>query len=56
MKFIIEQHIYYNTLKFIHPTYQKAERLRAASISKLDNAVNKKSIFNTKYAQFFTKW
>ena len=38
----------------MHPTYEKAEPLRAASISKLDNAVNKKSMSNTKYAQFFT--
>ena len=31
-------------------------RSRAASLSKLDNMVNNNSIFNTKYAEFFTKW
>ena len=39
-----------------HATHQKAEFLRAASLSKLDNRVNNNSIFNTKYAEFSTKW
>ena len=37
-------------------THQKSESLRAASLSKLDNTVNDNSIFNTMYAEFFTKW
>ena len=50
--------IYYqaHTLWVKDTTYQKAESLRAASLSKLDNMVNKNSIFNTKYAEFSTKW
>ena len=43
------------TLLVKHPTYQKAESLRAASLSKLDNMVNDNSIFNTKCAEFSTK-
>ena len=35
---------------------QKAESLRTVSPSKLDNTVNNNSIFNTKYAEFSTKW
>ena len=34
----------------------KAESLRSASLSKLDNTENSNSIFNTKYAEFSTKW
>ena len=39
-------------------TYQKAKSPRAASLSKLDTAFNKNSIFNAKCAcvKFFTKW
>ena len=36
--------------------HQKAESLRAASLSKLDNMVNNNSNFNTKRAEFSTKW
>ena len=36
--------------------HQKAESIRAASLSKLDNIVNNNSIFNTKCCEFSTKW
>ena len=36
--------------------HQIPETLRPASLSKLDNMVNSDSIFNTKYAEFSTKW
>ena len=35
---------------------KKAELLRAASLSKLENTVNNKCIFNTKYAESSAKW
>ena len=35
---------------------QKAESLRAASLSKLDNMVNSNSIYKQKCAEFSTKW
>ena len=38
-----------------YATHQKAESLRAASLSKLENTVSRKSTFNTKYAEFYTK-
>ena len=37
-------------------TLQKAEPLRAASLSTLDSMVSKNSIFNTKHAKFSIKW
>ena len=46
----------HKTLLVQHATYQKAESLRAASLSKLDNRVNNHSIFNTKCSELFTKW
>ena len=36
-------------------THRKAEPLTAASLSKLDNMVNKKSISSIKYAEFSKK-
>ena len=51
MKFVIKQYKDNNTLWVKHATYQKAESLRAASLSKLDNTIDKNSIFNTKYAE-----
>ena len=36
--------------------HTKIESLRAASLSKLDNVVNSSSVFNTKCAEFSTKW
>ena len=45
-----------NALWVKHASHQKAESLRAPSLSKLDNMVNSNSIFNTKYAEFSTKW
>ena len=47
---------YHNTLWAKYAAHQKVESLRAASISKVDNTVNNSSIFNTKYAEFSTKW
>ena len=45
----------HNTLKIKHAAHQKAESLRAASLSKLNNRVSNNSILNTKYVQFSTK-
>ena len=39
-----------------HATYQKAESLRANSLSNLDSTVNNNSIFNKKSAEFSMKW
>ena len=44
-----------NTLRVKHTTHQKAESLKAASFSKLDNTVSNNSISNTKYAKFSIK-
>ena len=55
IKFIIKLFTDHNTSWVKHATHQKAESLIAAFLSKLDNMVNN-SIFNTKYAEFFTKW
>ena len=55
IKFIIKLYRNHNTLLIKHATYQKTESSRAASLSKLDNMVNNNSIFNTNYAEFFTK-
>ena len=46
----------HNTLWVKNATHQKTEFLITAFLSKLDNTVNSNSIFNTKYAEFFTKW
>ena len=56
VKFTIKLYTYHNTLWIKHVTHQKAEPLRAASLSKLDNMVSNDSIFNAKYAEFSTKW
>ena len=56
MKFVINLYTNHNTLLVKHATYQIAESLRAASLSKLDNRVNSNSIFNTKCPEFSTKW
>ena len=39
-----------------HATFQKAESLRCASLSKLDSTVNNNCIFNTKCPGFSIKW
>ena len=56
MFFIIKLCTDHNTLSVKHTTHQKAESLRAASVSKSDNTVNNNSISNTRYAEFSTKW
>ena len=56
IKSIVKLYTDHNTLWVKHATHQKAESLRATSLSKLDNNVNNSSMFNTKYAQYFTKW
>ena len=56
IRFNIKLYTDHNTLCVKHVTHEQAESLRAASLSKLDNTVNNNSIFNTKYAEFFTKW
>ena len=56
MKFIHKLYTDHNALWAKHATQQKAGSLRATSLSKLDNMVNNNSIFNTEYAEFFTKW
>ena len=55
VKFIIKLYTDDNNLWLKHTTHQKAEPLRAASFSKLDNTASN-SIFNTKYSEFSTKW
>ena len=55
-KFIIKLYADFNTLWVKDATHLKAESLRTASLLKFDNTVNNNSIFNTKYAEFFTKW
>ena len=55
IRFSIKLYADHNTLWVKHATHQKAESLRGASLWKLDNAVNKNSIFNTKYAEFSAK-
>ena len=44
---VLDIYTYHNTLWVKHATHQKAESLRAASLSKLDNKVNKYLIENT---------
>ena len=56
IKFIIKLYKDHNTLGVKHTTHQKAESLRPGSLSKLENTVNKSSIFKTNYADFSTKW
>ena len=56
IKNIIKLYIYQNTLWVKKVTLQKAESLRAASHPKLGNTVNRNSIFNTRCAEFSTKW
>ena len=56
VKFIIKLYTDHNTLRVKHATHQKTESLKAASLSKLVNMVNSNFIFNTKYAEFSTKW
>ena len=55
IKFTIKLYADHNTLWVKHANHQKAESLRAASLSNLDNTVNNNSIFNTNYTEFFTK-
>ena len=54
IKFIQKLYTDHNTLWVKHPTHEKAESLRATSLSNLNNIVNNNSIFNTKYAEFST--
>ena len=56
IKFMIKLYTDDNNLWIKHVTHQKAEPLRAASLSKLESKVNNHSIFNTKYSKFSTKW
>ena len=42
-----------NTLWVKQATHQKAESLRGAPLSKLDNTVKSNSIFNTNYANIY---
>ena len=56
IKFIIKLFTDHHISCSRHATHQKAKSLGAAFLSKLDNSVNNNSIFNTKYAELFTKW
>ena len=56
IKFAIKLYANHNTLLGKHATYQKAESLRGASLSKLDNTVNNNSNFSAKCPEFSTKW
>ena len=55
VKFIVKLYTDNNNLRLKHITHQKAEPLKAASFSKLDNTASN-SFFNTKYSEFSTKW
>ena len=55
IKFIINLCADHNTLWVKHTTHQKAESLRAAPF-KVRKHGQHNSIFNTKYAEFCTKW
>ena len=52
----IKLYTHHNALWVKHATPQKAEFLRATSLSKLDSMVSNNSIFNTESAEFFIKW
>ena len=54
IKFIIKLYTNHNTFLVKHATYQKAESVRGASLSKLDNVVYNNSVFNTKSPTFST--
>ena len=56
IKFVIKLFTDHDSLWVRHATQQKAKSLRAAFLSKLDNSANNNFIFNTKYAEIFTKW
>ena len=56
IKCIFKLYTDHNILWGKHTTHQKADSLRVTSLSKLENTVNNNnSIFNTKYAGFYTK-
>ena len=56
IKFTIKIDANHYILLIKHVTIQQAEPLRAASLSKLYSTENHNSIFNTKCAEFSTKW
>ena len=56
IEFVIKLYTDHDTLFVKHGTHQKAEPLKTASLSDLDNMVNSSSTFNTKYSEFYTKW
>ena len=56
MKVIFKLYTDHNSLWTKQTTHQKAGSLRVTSLSKLDNMINNDFIFNTKYAEFSTKW
>ena len=56
IEFNIKLYKDHNTVWVKQATSQKAKSLRAVSLSILDNTFNSNSIFNTKYAEFSTKW
>ena len=51
IKFISKLYTNHNTLFVKHATYQKAECLKAAFLSKLDNMVNNNPAFNAECAE-----
>ena len=55
-RIFIKLYVNHATLLIKHTTYQKAESFRTASLLKLENTENNNSIFNTKCADFPTKW
>ena len=55
IKFIVKLFVDHNTLYMNYARNEKAESLRSACLSKLDNTVNNNSSFNGKYGEFF-KW
>ena len=51
IKFISKLYTNHNTLLVKHATYQKAECLKTASLSKLDNIINNNPAFNAECAE-----
>ena len=58
MKFIIKLYKNHKNLfvKHTHYTLQKAQTLRAAFPSKLENTINNNSVFETNCAELSRKW
>ena len=54
-KFIVKLYADHKNVLIKHARHQKAESLRSASLSKLENTIKNNYIFNTKYTEFSIK-